>query len=109
MIWLDAHLSPRVARWISEVHGLDAEAVRDRGLRDADDEVIFREAKQAGAVLLTKDKDFSELVKRLGPPPSVIWLRCGNTSEEKLKSILSEHLKKALQFIEKGEALVEIQ
>jgi predicted nuclease of predicted toxin-antitoxin system len=107
MIWLDAHLSPRVARWLREDFGHDAQALREIGLRDAEDEEIFERARAADAIVLTKDKDFVDLVTRLGPPPSVIWLRCGNTSEAEL--ILSSHLAEALNFISDGEVFVEIQ
>lgn len=103
MIWLDAHLSPRVASWIRETLGHDAVALRDLGLRDAEDEEIFLRAKQA------KDKDFVDLVNRLGPPPSVIWLRCGNTSEDRLKQILTDHIDEALGFLAAGDAIVEIR
>jgi len=109
MIWLDAHLSPRVALWIREDLGHDAQALREIGLRDAEDNEIFDKARKDGATILTKDKDFADLVGRLGSPPSVIWLRCGNTSENVLKQILSDHLDDALNFIANGESLVEIQ
>jgi predicted nuclease of predicted toxin-antitoxin system len=109
MIWLDAHLSPRVARWIREVLGHDAQALRDIGLRDAEDQEIFDRGKQEDVIILTKDKDFVDLVSRLGSPPSVIWLRCGNTTEARLKQILTDHLDDALRFIGAGDNLVEIQ
>ena len=109
MIWLDAHLSPRLAGWIRESLGYDAVPIRDLGLRDAEDTEIFSRAREAQVILLTKDKDFAEMVVRLGSPPVVIWLRCGNTSEEHLKTILSAHLPDALQFIEAGEDLIEIR
>lgn len=109
MIWLDAHLSPRVAPWMRETLGHDAAALREIGLRDAEDDVIFKRAKEDKVILLTKDKDFVDLVNRLGPPPSVIWLRCGNTSEARLKQILTDHLEEALKFLKSGDHLVEIQ
>jgi predicted nuclease of predicted toxin-antitoxin system len=109
MIWLDAHLSPRVARWIQDSLGHDAQALRDIGLRDAEDEAIFEQARKESVVILTKDKDFVDLAGRLGSPPAVIWLRCGNTSEAALKQILADHLDEALGFIASGEGLVEIQ
>jgi predicted nuclease of predicted toxin-antitoxin system len=109
MIWLDAHLSPRVAGWIQKNLGHEATAIRDLGLRDADDVDIFERARTAQVILLTKDKDFSEIVARKGSPPAVIWLRCGNTSEERLKEILSAHLTEALELLAAGENLVEIQ
>jgi len=83
MIWLDAHLSPRVAQWIRESFGHEARALREIGLRDAEDKEIFDRGRQDNVVILTKDKDFVDLVGRLGSPPAIIWLRCGNTSESK--------------------------
>jgi hypothetical protein len=29
---------------------------------------------------MTKDRDFVEMLQRLGPPPKVAWVTCGNTS-----------------------------
>ena len=68
MIWLDAHLSPRVARWIQESLVHEARALRDLGLRDAEDVEVYERGKQEGAIILTKDKDFVDLVSRLGSP-----------------------------------------
>lgn len=65
-LWLDAQLSPRLARWLGEKLPVTALPVRDVGLRDADDEVIYREAARAGAVVVTKDRDFIDLQHRLG-------------------------------------------
>ena len=109
MIWLDAHLSPRLAEWIRESLGCDAVPIRDLGLRDADDTEIFTRGREAKAIILTKDSDFVEMVVRQGSPPVVIWLRCGNTSEVHLKGILSAHLAEARQFLEAGEDLIEIR
>ena len=75
MIWLDAHLSPRLAEWMRESLGHDAVPIRDLGLRDAEDAEIFSRAREAQAILLTKDRDFAEMVVRQGSPPFVIWLR----------------------------------
>lgn len=109
MIWLDAHLSPRVATWLRQEKGVEAEPLRNLGLRDAEDKVIFKHARAENVILITKDRDFADLVGRSGPPPQVIWLRCGNTSEARLKDILFKHLEEALSFLDDGEALVEIQ
>ena len=70
-IWLDAQLPPSIATWITATIGIEAHAVRDLGLREAKDQDIFQAARTAGAVVMTKDSDFVELVRRLGPPPKV--------------------------------------
>ena len=79
-IWLDNHLSPEVGRWIETHLAVKCIAVRDLGYARAPDAAIFDAARAAGANLMTKDGDFAELVDRLGPPPHIIWLTCGNTS-----------------------------
>ena len=109
MIWIDAQLSPAIAAWINEYFGIDAHPVRDLGLRDAEDEEIFTEARKAQAVVLTKDSDFVLLLERHGPPPKIIHLTCGNTSNVNLRAILRTTLKDALELLEIGEELVEIR
>ena len=107
-IWVDAHLSPGIAVWISNALGIEAIALRDLGLRDAEDTEIFETAKAQQAIVMTKDSDFVDLLERLGSPPQIIWLTCGNTSNARLRHILREMLPRALQLLESGEALVEI-
>ncbi len=107
-IWVDAHLSPAIAAWITSTFGITAFALRDVGLRDAEDYEIFEAAKAQGIIFVTKDSDFADLVERLGPPPQIIWLTCGNTSNTRLREILSAALPEALELLREGEALVEI-
>lgn len=107
-IWLDNHLSPALARWIAESFGVPCRQVRDLGLARATDREIFNAARDAAHVVVTKDRDFAELVARLGPPPGVILLTLGNTSTKHLTEILTSALPEALRLIENGEPLVEI-
>jgi predicted nuclease of predicted toxin-antitoxin system len=58
---------------------------------------------------MTKDSDFVRLQQELGPPPQLIWLTFGNTSNAHLKQILTRSLGKALEFIQAGETQVEVQ
>ena len=108
-LWIDAHLSPLIAAWLTWTFA-DVQAVplRDLDLRDAEDEEIFRAAKAAGVVVLTKDADFRHLLDRFGPPPQVLWLTCGNTSNERLQEVLRATLPAALELLAAGEPLIEI-
>jgi predicted nuclease of predicted toxin-antitoxin system len=107
-IWIDAQLSPIIAGWISRNFPIDAVALRDIGLRDAEDEEIFSAAKSAGVVVMTKDSDFLDLLNRHGPPPQVLWVTCGNTSNARLKQILTATLSEAITLLEAGERLIEV-
>jgi predicted nuclease of predicted toxin-antitoxin system len=77
-IWIDAQMSPAIAAWISSNYAVSAVAIRDLGLRDADDKEIFHAARQEKAVVMTKDSDFVLLLDKLGPPLQVIWVTCSN-------------------------------
>jgi len=107
-VWIDAQLSPQVATWLRQTISVDAIAVRDLGFRDASDHAIFVAARKAGAVVLTKDRDFVNLLEHLGPPPQVLWLTCGNTSNIRLFALLQDAWPKAVALLQSGEPLVEI-
>ena len=107
-IWLDNHLSPALARWITSEFGEACVQVRDVGLARADDRAIFAAAKLAATALITKDRDFAELVTRLGPPPSIILLTSGNTITEHVRAVMRDQLAEALRLVGSGEPLVEI-
>ena len=109
IIWLDAQLSPALAVWLSGTFGVQSIAVRDLGLREAADRAIFLVARNASAVVMTKDSDFIRLLVELGSPPQVIWLTCGNTSNAHLKQILMRTLPGAMSLLESGQPLVEIR
>jgi predicted nuclease of predicted toxin-antitoxin system len=106
--WIDAQLSPALAPWLSEEFGVEAFSARHLGLVPAKDREIFEAARDANAVVLTKDADFTLWLDRLGPPPQVLWLRCGNTSNAYLKTLLRRTLPAAFEMLVSGEPLVEI-
>lgn len=108
IVWVDAQLPPGLATWLGRQFALEVRAVRDLGLRDADDPDIFAAARDAGAVVLTKDADFVALLEHHGPPPQVVWVTIGNTSNAVLREVLGRHWPAAATLLEGGEPLVEI-
>ncbi len=108
MIWLDAQLSPLLVKWITETFGMDCNHVRDLGLRDSTDKEIFFSARKSEAIIITKDSDFQELVYKHKSPPKIIWLTCGNTSNEHLKTIFQKRLPEAVAILNTDCDLVEI-
>lgn len=108
ILWLDAQLPPALVGWLRDSFAIEVQAVRELGLRDASDEAIFAAAREAQAVVVTKDSDFLSLAERHGPPPQVLWLTCGNTSNANLRRILAQSLPSALELLGAGEPLVEL-
>lgn len=108
ILWVDAQLSPYLAPWIAENFGIEVQTLRDLGLRDARDREIYMAARNAGAIVMTKDSDFLSLIEQHSPPPQLLWVTCGNTSNAYLKELLNKTLATALNLLEQGESIVEI-
>ncbi len=81
IVWRDAQLSPALAPWLAERLGIEAFSLKFLGYRDAAGEEIFRAAREAGAVVMTKDGNFVRLLEQHGAPPQVLWVSLGNTSK----------------------------
>ena len=107
-IWIDAQLPPTLTSWLTNNFALEATALRDIELLDAKDIDIFEAARIANAVIMTKDSDFIDLVCRLGTPPQILWLTCGNVTNRNLRRLLTATLPDALERLLQGEAIVEI-
>jgi predicted nuclease of predicted toxin-antitoxin system len=61
-------------------------------LERSDDVEIFNFCKLENIeCLITKDKDFEELVFMLSPPPRIIHLTCGNLHKNDLNIFLENH------------------
>lgn len=109
IFWVDAQLSPHLAPWLHEQFSLETYSVARLSLQSAKDLEILLAARAANAVVLTKDQDFVFLLESLGPPPQILWISCGNTSNAHLKNLLAQTLPQALELIARGDALVEIR
>jgi predicted nuclease of predicted toxin-antitoxin system len=109
ILWLDAQLPPSLAAWLASNYDVSAVAVRDLGLRDAEDRAIFDEARaRRDVVIVSKDSDFVDLIGRFGTPPQVLWVTCGNLSNKRLQQVFGTLLPDALKLLAAGEAVVEI-
>ena len=104
-LWIDAQLPPTLANWLSATFGLEAIALRELSLRDAKDIEIFEAARAQNAVIMTKDSDFIDLVCRLGTPPQILWLTCGNVTNRNLRQLLTSTLPDALEQLQQGEKI----
>ncbi|MCW5911542.1 MAG: DUF5615 family PIN-like protein [Cyclobacteriaceae bacterium] len=108
-IWLDANISPAIARFISENFDVECFHIASLPVDISDDEAIFNAAKkEADVIVATKDYDFVLLQDRLGAPPKIIWLTFGNTPNVIVKEKLNLHLAEALKQLETAD-MVEIR
>ena len=108
IVWIDAQLPPAIAAWYRDVVKLEAYAVRELGLRGAPDHQIFAAARRDGHDILSKDIDFVELVTRLGAPPQIVRVTCGNVTTEAMVAVLDKGWPDVMRMLEDGEPVVEI-
>ena len=63
IIWIDAQLSPSIANCVNaNFPQLSAKSLRSLGLESANDYDIFRQARKARALVMSKDYDFVKLI-----------------------------------------------
>jgi predicted nuclease of predicted toxin-antitoxin system len=87
----------------------DASQVHLLGLEHADDRVIWDFARTNGFMLVSQDSDFADLAALWGPPPQVIWLRCGNQPTAAIAALLRRHFTTISAFEhDRGAACLEL-
>jgi predicted nuclease of predicted toxin-antitoxin system len=105
---IDAQLPPALARMLAE-HGHIAEHVTDVGPCDAADLTLWNYALEHGAVLVTKDEDFRDMLLLSGSPPAVVWVRVGNTRRQALLDWFEPLIDRVVELIDSGNDLLELR
>jgi predicted nuclease of predicted toxin-antitoxin system len=76
---LDANLSPRVGRFLTEHLHLDVVSLQGQRLGELPDHAVIRMARQQKRVIITLDRDYSDFYLALsGPPIGIIYLDLPN-------------------------------
>ena len=105
---VDAQLPPVLAQWLREA-GHEAQAVREVGLREADDGAIWDHALTTGAAIVTKDEDFPARAQMTVHSPVIVWLRLGNSTKQVLRHWFMPRLPQILDLIGQGIRVLEIR
>jgi len=95
----DQNLSFKLCRRLADVFP-ESNQVRLLSMAEADDRHIWQYAKTHGFVLVSQDADFADMATLYGPPPKVIWLRCGNQPNEVIEMLLRDHAEAIIAFEE---------
>ncbi|HEX5398615.1 MAG TPA: DUF5615 family PIN-like protein [Verrucomicrobiae bacterium] len=76
----------------------DSKQVRLAGLESADDRAIWEFAKANGLTIVSQDSDFADMAALFGPPPKIIWLRCGNQTSDFIEKLFRNHAEAIVAF-----------
>ncbi|HMG75166.1 MAG TPA: DUF5615 family PIN-like protein [Pyrinomonadaceae bacterium] len=94
----DQNLSFKLCRLLADVFP-ESNQVRSIGMEEAEDLAIWEYAKANSFVLVSHDADFADLATLFGPPPKVIWLRCGNQPTYAIEHRLRDHVDAIAAFV----------
>lgn len=99
-IWLDCHISPIIAKWMTEELGIDVKSAYKLQLYGLSDFEIYTKAKIKGKVIIiSKDSDLEEIITINGTPPKLINLKVGNCDNRILFNLIKQNLQQATRFL----------
>lgn len=104
---IDQQLPRRLASFIRS-RGHEAVHVKELSLQASSDRVVWAAARDGGAVIISKDEDFSLIGARTGQP-QVVWVRLGNCGNEQLLARFDEEWSRIIEELEAGAALLELR
>lgn len=87
----DQNISHRITNFIQDIFP-DARQVRELGLENLSDRLIWEYAKDNGFSIVTFDGDFYDFSLVWGHPPKIIWIRTYNQTTQNVADILRKHL-----------------
>lgn len=103
---IDAHLPLRLIEYL-HAKGHQAEHVATVLGERAKDTAIVAHARATGAVIVSKDADFMDLLADASDP-QLLWVRSGNTTNRLLISLLDSHWSRIETALRDGQSVVEV-
>ena len=98
----DENLSPRLPGLLADMYP-GSEHVHNCGLGSADDEAVWKYARDENFSIVSKDSDFQERSVLRGYPPKVIWLRVANCTTAEIEGLLRTAQPIIARFISEDE------
>ena len=95
----DQNLSHKLVRRLADLFP-DSVHVREVGLKEAGDPVVWAYAQDHGLMVVSKDSDFHQRSFLYGYPPKVVWVRLGNCSTADVERVLRTNYEVIKDFFE---------
>jgi len=93
----DQNLSFKLCLQLADIFP-DSDQVRLLGMEAASDRTIWDYARANDFTLVSQDVDFADMATLFGPPPKVVWLRCGNQPTSAIERRLRDHAEAIAAF-----------
>ncbi len=99
----DQNLYHKLVRRLADLFP-DSIPVREVGLKESEDPVVWEYAKPQGLMIVSKDADFHQRSFVLRFPPKVMWVRLGNCTTAKVEQVIRKNFDSIKAFAEDEEA-----
>jgi len=99
----DQNLSHKLARRLTDIFP-DSTHVREVGLKEANDPVVWDYAKQQSFMIISKDADFHQRSFVFGFPPKVVWVQLGNCTTAEVEQVIRANFAAIKDFYDDAEA-----
>jgi predicted nuclease of predicted toxin-antitoxin system len=86
----DQNLSSALVSRLSDLFP-ESTHVKDLGLMQSEDGLIWSYAREHGFTIVSKDSDFQQRSLLFGAPPKVVWLRVGNCPTVHIEKLIRNH------------------
>ena len=105
---IDANLPIALAKAL-DAAGHVSRHVSDIAAMSTLDVDIWAIAKASGEIIVSKDRDFADLVRSTHSGPAVVWLRLGNTRKSQLIARMTRDWPQIIAALDQGERLIEVR
>ncbi len=99
----DQNLSHKLARHLADIFP-DSTHVREVGLKEAVDPIVWDYAKHQSFMIVSKDADFHQRSFVFGFPPKVVWVQLGNCTTADVEQVIRKNFAVIKDFYEDAEA-----
>lgn len=83
----DQNISAKLCALLADLFPGSAQ-VRSLGLERSADREVWDYARVNGFTIVTQDADFANLAAYYGPPPRVVWRRCGKRPTAQVEALI---------------------
>lgn len=103
----DENLSPKLSGLLADAYP-GSTNVLEAGLGGAPDNEVLAYAGQMGFVIVSKDRDFLDMILQSHSSIKLVWIRLGNSSTASVHLLLRNQVERLARFSQSTDLVLEI-